>query len=128
MFKTSLFILNTGMFLLSCNHKTETDHQIYYSSCPTIMLSMPLAVITVDRQISPGHIISINWPARGCVSISVLSPIPIVYPDEMHTVYNNPEYEDIILTLKRELRELKEKYDDQDCKYSELVKINREYY
>lgn len=49
-------------------------------------------------------------------------------PSEMNNVYNNPDYQDIIIELKKELLKLKEQYDDKDEKYPELVEVNKKYF
>ncbi len=49
-------------------------------------------------------------------------------PNELNNVYDDPAYEDVVLKLKKELLALKEKYDDTDEEYSELMKLQREYF
>ena len=49
-------------------------------------------------------------------------------PAEMNNIYNDPQYRSIIEQLKMELLALKEKYDDQDSKYPEMVEINEMYW
>ena len=49
-------------------------------------------------------------------------------PAEMNNIYNDPANKKLIAQLKKELLQLKEKYDDQDSKYPEMVEINKKYW
>ena len=49
-------------------------------------------------------------------------------PAEMYNVYNNPANKDLIARLKKELLQLKEKYEDMDDKYPEMVDLNKKYW
>ena len=49
-------------------------------------------------------------------------------PSEMHNIYHDPKNKNLIAQLKKELLQLKEKYEDQDSKYPEMVEINKRYW
>ena len=49
-------------------------------------------------------------------------------PAEMNNIYKDPKNKNLIAQLKKELLQLKEKYDDQDSKYPEMVEINKKYW
>ncbi|MCD6376488.1 MAG: sulfatase [Caldisericaceae bacterium] len=49
-------------------------------------------------------------------------------PHEMNNVYNDPAYQDIVKQLKNELLKLKEKYDDKDEKYPDLMALRQKYW
>lgn len=49
-------------------------------------------------------------------------------PAEMQNIYNDPANKKLIAQLKKELLQLKEKYDDQDSKYPEMVELNKKYW
>ena len=49
-------------------------------------------------------------------------------PAEMHNIYNDPSNKKLIIQLKKELLQLKEKYDDQDNKYPEMQDIYKKYW
>ena len=49
-------------------------------------------------------------------------------PAEMNNIYENPANKNLIAQLKKELLQLKEKYDDQDSKYPEMVELNKKYW
>ena len=49
-------------------------------------------------------------------------------PAEMHNIYKNPAHKNLIAQLKKELLQLKEKYEDQDSKYPEMMEINKKYW
>jgi arylsulfatase A-like enzyme len=47
-------------------------------------------------------------------------------PDEMHNVYADPAYADVVMQLKSELLRLKEELGDQDEGYPDLMAVRRE--
>lgn len=49
-------------------------------------------------------------------------------PYELHNVYNDPAYADVIPELKEELLRLKEELGDTDEKYPELMKVRQQYW
>lgn len=49
-------------------------------------------------------------------------------PNEMHNIYNDPKYREIILDLKYRLLELKEQYGDQDDRYPQMKAVNEKYF
>ena len=49
-------------------------------------------------------------------------------PAEMHNIYNDPAHQNLIVQLKKELLQLKEKYEDRDSQYPEMVEINQKYW
>ncbi len=49
-------------------------------------------------------------------------------PAEMNNIYKNPANKKLIAQLKKELLQLKEKYDDQDSKYPEMQEICKKYW
>jgi arylsulfatase A-like enzyme len=49
-------------------------------------------------------------------------------PAEMRNIYKDPANKKLIIQLKEELLQLKEKYDDSDSKYPEMVEINKKYW
>ena len=49
-------------------------------------------------------------------------------PAEMHNIYKDPANKNLIVKLKRELLQLKEKYEDQDSKYPEMVELNKKFW
>jgi arylsulfatase A-like enzyme len=49
-------------------------------------------------------------------------------PAEMKNVYKDPSNKKLITQLKKELLQLKEKYDDRDDKYPIMLDINKKYW
>ena len=49
-------------------------------------------------------------------------------PAEMRNIYKDPANKNLIDQLKKELLQLKEKYEDQDSKYPEMVELNKKYW
>ena len=49
-------------------------------------------------------------------------------PAEMNNIYKNQANKNLITQLKKELLQLKEKYDDQDNKYPEMIELNKKYW
>ena len=49
-------------------------------------------------------------------------------PHENQNVYGDPAYEEIAKELKKEMLELKAKYNDNDDQYQELQKVNAQYF
>ena len=49
-------------------------------------------------------------------------------PAEMNNIYKTPANKNLIIQLKKELLQLKEKYEDQDSKYPEMVELNKKYW
>ena len=49
-------------------------------------------------------------------------------PAEMKNIYKDPANKNLIAQLKKELLQLKEKYEDQDSKYPELIELNKKYW
>ena len=49
-------------------------------------------------------------------------------PAEMRNIYKDAANKKLIAQLKKELLQLKEKYEDQDGKYPEMVELNRKYW
>ena len=49
-------------------------------------------------------------------------------PAEMHNIYKDPANKKLIAQLKKELLQLKEKYDDMDSKYPEMLELNKKYW
>ena len=49
-------------------------------------------------------------------------------PAEMRNIYKDAANKNLIAQLKKELLQLKEKYEDQDGKYPEMVELNRKYW
>jgi len=49
-------------------------------------------------------------------------------PTEMRNIYNDPANRKLIAQLKKELLQLKEKYEDQDSKYPEMQAIVKKYW
>ena len=49
-------------------------------------------------------------------------------PAEMRNIYKYPVHQKLIVQLKKDLLQLKEKYDDTDNKYPEMVEINKKYW
>ena len=49
-------------------------------------------------------------------------------PTEMHNMYKDPANKNLIAQLKKELLQLKEKYEDQDSKYPEMQEIYKKYW
>jgi arylsulfatase A-like enzyme len=49
-------------------------------------------------------------------------------PREMHNIYKDPASKNLIAQLKKELLQLKEKYEDQDSKFPEMVELNKKYW
>ncbi|MCL2651393.1 MAG: sulfatase [Candidatus Azobacteroides sp.] len=49
-------------------------------------------------------------------------------PHEMKNIYNDPANKKLITDLKKQLLELKEKYNDQDSKYPEMIELNKKYW
>ena len=49
-------------------------------------------------------------------------------PAEMYNIYKDPKNKNLIAQLKKDLLQLKEKYEDQDSKYPEMVEINKKYW
>jgi len=49
-------------------------------------------------------------------------------PYEMHNLYGDQRYTDVIINLKHELKALREKYNETDAKYPEIQKIIQAYW
>ena len=49
-------------------------------------------------------------------------------PAEMRNIYNDPASKNLVARLKKELLQLKKKYDDKDDKYPEMLEINKQYW
>ena len=49
-------------------------------------------------------------------------------PTEMRNIYKDPANKNLIAQLKKELLQLKEKYDDQDSKYPEMQELYKKYW
>ena len=49
-------------------------------------------------------------------------------PTEMHNIYHDPAHQNLIAQLKKELLQLKEKYEDEESKYPEMVELNKKYW
>lgn len=47
-------------------------------------------------------------------------------PEEMDNVYNDPEYQDVVVSLKKELFQLKKRYQDDDANYPVMTEINQD--
>jgi arylsulfatase A-like enzyme len=49
-------------------------------------------------------------------------------PAEMHSIYHDPDQQDLVRELKGALLSLKELYGDTDDRYPEMVRLNEEYF
>lgn len=78
----------------------------------------------------------VDYKVRGGVKAPMRVQTPAAWelydlkkdPDEMRNVYSNPEYAAVIVDLKKQLVELREKYNETDEKYPHIQAIIDEYW